>query len=106
MRFVNLGNTSTKVSEICLGAMLCGTAMDKATSFKVLNHFTEELGGNFIDTANCYAWWMGNGEYIGDESETLLGQWMKERNNRDKNFSCNQSRWPSKEPISHKKCKR
>ncbi len=86
MRYVNLGNTGAKVSEICLGAMLCGTAVDKSTSFKILDHFMEEAGGNFIDTANCYAWWMGEGEYIGDESETILGQWMRERKNRDKVF--------------------
>ncbi len=86
MRYVNLGNTDTKVSEICLGAMLLGSAVDKNTSFKILDHFVEEAGGNHIDTANCYAWWMGNGEFIGDESETIIGQWMKERHNRDKIF--------------------
>lgn len=86
MKYVDLGNTGEKVSEACLGAMLMGTAVDKKTSFQILDHFTEELGGNFIDTANCYAWWLGDGEFIGNESENILGQWMKERKNRNKIF--------------------
>jgi aryl-alcohol dehydrogenase-like predicted oxidoreductase len=46
-----------------------------------LDHFFE-AGGNFLDTANCYAWWMGS-EHSGDESETILGEWLKTRRNRD-----------------------
>jgi aryl-alcohol dehydrogenase-like predicted oxidoreductase len=45
-----------------------------------------EAGGNFLDTANCYAWWLAGGESYGDESETLLGDWMKERGNRERVF--------------------
>ncbi len=86
MKYVDLGNTGAKVSELCLGSMMLGTATDKKTAFQILDHFTEEMGGNFIDTANSYAWWIGDGENIGDESENLLGQWMKERNNRNKIF--------------------
>ena len=36
-------------------------------------------GGNFLDTANNYAIW--NGE--GGESETMLGSWFADRGNRD-----------------------
>jgi aryl-alcohol dehydrogenase-like predicted oxidoreductase len=39
-----------------------------------------ELGGNFIDTSNNYAHWAGTG----DESETLLGEWLRDRKCRDK----------------------
>ncbi len=38
----------------------------------------------FIDTANIYAHWVEGGQ--GGDSETLLGQWMRERGNRDKLF--------------------
>ncbi len=85
MKQVNFAATGDKVSELCLGAMLMGTSVNKATTFQILDHFVGE-GGNFIDTANCYTWWLGNGEYIGGESETYLGLWMKERKNRDKIF--------------------
>ena len=84
MKQLPFGKTGTQVSQICLGAMLMGTALNQEDSFAVLDHFLE-VGGNFIDTANCYAWWMGP-QYTGDESETMLGQWMKTRGNRDKVF--------------------
>lgn len=37
-------------------------------------------GRQFIDTSNNYAHWAGTG----DESETLLGEWLKERGCRDR----------------------
>ena len=81
MNKVILGSTGEKVSEFCLGAMMMGTAINKNSTFQILDHFMGE-GGNFIDTANCYTWWLGTGEYIGGESESYLGLWMKERRNR------------------------
>lgn len=77
-----LGYTNEMVSELCLGTMMLGTTVNKDDSYKILDHFTD-LGGNFIDTANCYSWWIGHGENIGDESENVLGDWMRERKNRD-----------------------
>ncbi len=85
MKQVNFANTNEKVSHCCLGAMLMGTSMDKAASFAVLDHFREQ-GGNFIDTANCYSWWVGNGENIGDESENIIGEWMSDRKCRNEIF--------------------
>ena len=37
-------------------------------------------GGNFIDTADMYNQWVPR--HIGGESETIIGSWMKARNNR------------------------
>ena len=37
-------------------------------------------GGNFIDTADVYNQWVPG--HIGGESETIIGSWMKARNNR------------------------
>ncbi len=74
-----LGGTDLDVSALCLGTMHFGTRDDESTSYALLDQFAES-GGNFIDTANMYAMWIGNG----GESETLLGRWMKERNNRDR----------------------
>jgi aryl-alcohol dehydrogenase-like predicted oxidoreductase len=48
-------------------------SMDKEQSFKLLDAFFD-AGGNFIDTAN---------NYQDEDSETWVGEWMKERNNRD-----------------------
>jgi aryl-alcohol dehydrogenase-like predicted oxidoreductase len=63
--------------------MYFGTSTDKATSYRLLDHYIE-AGGNFLDTANIYARWVSG--YVGGESETLLGRWMKERKNRQQMF--------------------
>ncbi|RRR98728.1 aldo/keto reductase [Glycomyces terrestris] len=60
--------------------MALGGVQDEATSFAILDRFLE-LGGNFIDTANCYMFWIEGG--TGDESELLLGRWFAARGNRD-----------------------
>lgn len=85
MQKVALGKTGVNVSEVSLGCMLMGSATDRATSYDMLDRFVE-AGGDFLDTANCYAWWVGQGEFVGDESETLVGQWLQERHNRDRVF--------------------
>lgn len=68
-----------KVSAMALGAMNFGSTTSKKESYEVLDLFMER-GGNFIDTSNNYAHWAGTG----DESETLLGEWMRERGCRDR----------------------
>ena len=75
MKKVELGKTGVYVSEVSLGCMLMGSATDRAASFEMLDRFVA-AGGDFLDTANCYAWWIGQGEFVGDESETLVGQWL------------------------------
>jgi aryl-alcohol dehydrogenase-like predicted oxidoreductase len=77
---IALGPDGVGVSRLCLGAMALGGVQDEATSFAILDRFVE-LGGNFIDTANCYMFWIEGG--TGDESEQLLGRWLAARGNRD-----------------------
>ncbi len=67
------------VSHVALGAMNFGTSTSEEEACRVLDLY-REMGGNFIDTSNNYAHWLGTG----DESETLLGQWLSERGCRDK----------------------
>ncbi|KAF1993303.1 Aldo/keto reductase [Amniculicola lignicola CBS 123094] len=69
-----------RVSPLCLGGMNFGDAWesymgkcDKKATFEMLDFFYDQ-GGNFIDTAN---------NYQNEESETWIGEWMKERGNRD-----------------------
>ena len=70
-----------RVSPMCFGAMSIGDkwadfgmgAMDKETSFKLLDEFYAS-GGNFIDTAN---------NYQDESSETFIGEWMETRGVRD-----------------------
>ena len=68
-----------EVSSVCLGAMNFGTTTSREAAFRVLDAYMD-AGGNFIDTSNNYAHWAGTG----DESETLLGEWLRERGCRDK----------------------
>ncbi|WP_245889051.1 MULTISPECIES: aldo/keto reductase [Glycomyces] len=80
MERIALGPDGIGVSRLCLGAMALGGVQDEATSFAILDRFLE-LGGNFIDTANCYMFWIDGG--TGDESELLLGRWFAARGTRD-----------------------
>ena len=68
-----------EVSEVALGAMNFGTTTSKKEAYEVLDLYLD-MGGNFIDTSNNYAHWAGTG----DESETVLGEWLKDRGCRDK----------------------
>lgn len=83
MRTQPLGKTGVDVSALCLGAMYFGTRNDRETSRRILDAYVE-AGGTFIDTANIYAWWVEG--FRGGESETLLGDWMRERRNRSRLF--------------------
>ena len=74
MKRVILGNTGQLISEMCLGTMYFGTKVNTSTSQKILDHYFN-AGGNFIDTANNYSFWWEGG--TGDESETLIGNWLK-----------------------------
>ena len=81
MQTVPLGSTGARVSALCLGTMYVGTKQDEATSFALLDQY-RDAGGSFLDTANCYAFWEGDGS----ESETLLGRYLDQRRARDDVF--------------------
>jgi len=83
MKTQPLGHTGVNVSSLCLGAMYFGSRNDQDTSYRILDQYVG-AGGSFIDTANIYAHWVAG--YRGGESETLLGEWMKTRGNRDRLF--------------------
>ena len=68
-----------QVSPVALGAMNFGTTTSKAQAYDVLDAYMD-WGGNFIDTSNNYAHWAGTG----DESETVLGEWLRDRGCRDR----------------------
>jgi aryl-alcohol dehydrogenase-like predicted oxidoreductase len=84
MRSIELGRTGEQVSQLALGCMLMGTATDEASSVTMLDRYVD-AGGNFLDTANCYAWWPAR-QYTGGESESLLGRWFERTGRRDEVF--------------------
>lgn len=73
-------NTDLQIAPINLGGNVFGWTLDEAKSFEILDAFAG-AGFNFIDTANTYSWWV-NGK--GGQSETIIGNWMKSKKNRDK----------------------
>ncbi len=81
MQTRSLGTSAVDVSELCLGAMHFGTRMERSAAFALLDQFVD-AGGTFIDTSNNYSFWDEGG--VGGESEAVLGQWLRERGNRDR----------------------
>ena len=79
MKKVTLGQTDVSVSTLCMGTDLIGSKHGETTSFPLFDTFYEH-GGSFIDTANFYASWYEG--CSGGESETMIGNWMKQRGNR------------------------
>src|SRR5215831_20866002 len=79
MQKVKLANSGISVSALALGTDSIGSKIDRETSFRLLDLFREQ-GGTFIDTGNFYAAWLPGCQ--GGESETTIGQWMKERGAR------------------------
>jgi aryl-alcohol dehydrogenase-like predicted oxidoreductase len=65
---------------LCLGGNVFGWTADRDASFAVLDAYAE-AGGNFVDTADVYSVWVPG--HVGGESETIVGEWMASRRNRD-----------------------
>ncbi|WP_413292413.1 aldo/keto reductase [Bdellovibrio sp. HCB185ZH] len=76
-----LGKTGIQVAPLCFGGNVFGWTIDQKTSFQLLDAFVE-AGFNFIDTADVYSRWVPGNK--GGESETIIGNWMKERKIREK----------------------
>lgn len=81
MRSLLIPTTDLTVSRLCLGGNVFGWSADAEQSFAILDAFVD-AGGTFIDTADSYSAWVpGN---VGGESETIIGNWMATRGNRDR----------------------
>lgn len=83
--YVQLGNSGLFVYRVGLGSMQFGWSTDEAASHKIMDAYVER-GGNFIDTADCYSSWagaMGGPENAGGVSESIIGNWLKQRGNRE-----------------------
>ena len=77
---ITIPETDLVVHELCLGTNVFGWSADERQSHAVLDAYRGH-GGNFLDTADVYSSWIeGN---VGGESETIIGNWMKSRGNRN-----------------------
>lgn len=76
-----LGTTGISIGPLVVGGNVFGWTIDEKRGFEVLDAFVAG-GATMIDTADAYyAYKPGN---VGGESETIIGQWLKARGNRDK----------------------
>ena len=76
-----LGRTDLSIAPLVLGGNVFGWTADEKTSFDLLDRFAE-AGFNAVDTADAYSRWVPGNK--GGESESIIGNWMKSRGNRDK----------------------
>jgi aryl-alcohol dehydrogenase-like predicted oxidoreductase len=81
MQFRKFGATGIEMAPLVLGGNVFGWTADKVASFEILDAFMDK-GFNTIDTADVYSIFVTGNK--GGESETVLGEWMKARGNRDK----------------------
>jgi aryl-alcohol dehydrogenase-like predicted oxidoreductase len=76
-----LGRSGLSISPLVFGGNVFGWTADKARSFELLDRFVD-AGFETIDSADIYSNWIpGNS---GGESETIIGEWMQARGNRDR----------------------
>ncbi|MBX9717739.1 MAG: aldo/keto reductase [Microbacteriaceae bacterium] len=68
-----IGSSELRVFPVALSGTVFGWTADGPTTTSILDRFVE-LDGGFIDTADSYA---------GGRSEIMIGNWMREKRNRD-----------------------
>lgn len=77
----SLGRTGLTIAPLVLGGNVFGWTADEKTSFEILDRFID-AGFDAVDTADAYSRWVPG--HSGGESETIIGDWMKARRNRDR----------------------
>jgi aryl-alcohol dehydrogenase-like predicted oxidoreductase len=80
MSNTGLPDNGFEAPGLCLGTMYFGTTVPEQRACELLDHYVD-AGGQLLDTANNYAFWVEGG--CGDESELVLGRWLTSRGNRD-----------------------
>lgn len=81
MNYKKLGNTELQAPPIVFGGNVFGWTADKDQSFRLLDILMGK-GFHMIDTADVYSRWAeGN---TGGDSERIIGEYVKERKNREK----------------------
>jgi len=74
-----LGKSGIKVSPFCFGGNVFGWTIDEKQSFGILDAYVDS-GLEFIDTADVYSKWKPGNK--GGESETIIGNWLKQSGKR------------------------
>ena len=80
MQKSRLGRSELRIAPLVFGGNVFGWTADEPTSFALLDAFVA-AGFNCIDTADSYSRWIPGNQ--GGESETIIGNWLHARGNRD-----------------------
>jgi aryl-alcohol dehydrogenase-like predicted oxidoreductase len=76
-----IGSSGIKIYPFAFGGNVFGWTIDEPQSFKILDGFVD-AGLDFIDTADVYSTWAHDNK--GGQSETIIGNWLKNSGKRDK----------------------
>ena len=77
----SLGKTGLQIAPMVFGGNVFGWTVDQQKAFTLLDRFVD-AGLNTIDTADSYSTWVPGNH--GGESEAIIGQWLRDRGQRDK----------------------
>lgn len=98
MEYRELGNTGIDVSTLCLGTMTWGEQNTEREAFEQLD-YALDAGINFIDTAELYSIPPNSKTY--GSTETIIGNWIKQRNNRDQFILASKIAGPGEGWVDH-----
>ncbi len=98
MEYRQLGRSRIRVSAICLGTMTFGEQNTEAEGHQQLDYVLEQ-GINFIDTAELYP--IPPCRETQGRTETIIGNWLKKRNNRDQVILATKVVGPGRDWLDH-----
>lgn len=76
-----LGNSSLEIAPLVFGGNVFGWTVKQEGASQLLDRFVD-AGFNMIDTADIYSNWISGNH--GGESETIIGNWLKQSGKRDR----------------------
>ena len=96
MNYRKLGNTDLDVSTICLGTMTWGEQNSQKEGFEQMDYALDK-GINFFDTAELYS--VPPKKETFGHTETIIGNWFKKTNKRDKIILASKVSGPMREYV-------
>lgn len=76
-----LGDSSLEIAPLVFGGNVFGWTVKQEGASQLLDRFVD-AGFNMIDTADIYSNWISGNH--GGESETMIGNWLKQSGKRDR----------------------
>ncbi len=90
------------MSKLALGTAGFGSSTSEETAFALMDRYFE-AGGNVLDSARCYSYWLPNGE---NASERTVGRYLRSRGLRDKTILSTKGGHPPVSDMLHHRINR